>query len=85
MLELLDNQRTLTANQWKIVTASILSIMLDFFDFLLIGFTLAFFVRDWHLTYGQSGLILFSSGIAAVPGAMFFGWLGDKIGRRKVL
>jgi MFS transporter, putative metabolite:H+ symporter len=62
----------------------ILSIMLDFFDFLLIGFVLAFFVRDWHLTYGQSALILFSSSVAAVPGAIFFGWLGDKIGRRKV-
>jgi MFS transporter, putative metabolite:H+ symporter len=84
MLEQLDRQETLTANQWKIFSASILSIMLDFFDFLLIGFTLAFFVRDWHLTYGQSGLILFSSGVAAVPGAIFFGWLGDKIGRRKV-
>ena len=84
MLELLDKQQKLTRNQWKIFSASILSIMLDFFDFLLIGFTLAFFVRDWHLTYGQSGLILFSSGVAAVPGAMFFGWLGDKIGRRKV-
>ncbi|MBV8935641.1 MAG: MFS transporter [Alphaproteobacteria bacterium] len=84
MIELLDRQQSLTANQWKIFAASILSIMLDFFDFLLIGFTLAFFVRDWHLTYGQSGLILFSSGVAAVPGAIFFGWLGDKIGRRKV-
>jgi MFS transporter, putative metabolite:H+ symporter len=84
MLELLERQQSLTVNQWKIFGASILSIMLDFFDFLLIGFTLAFFVRDWHLTYGQSGLILFSSGVAAVPGAIFFGWLGDKIGRRKV-
>jgi putative MFS transporter len=84
VLELLDRQQSLTVNQWKIFTASILSIMLDFFDFLLIGFVLAFFVRDWHLTYGQSALILFSSGVAAVPGAIFFGWLGDRIGRRKV-
>ena len=38
MLELLERQTALTANQWKIVVASILSIMLDFFDFLLIGF-----------------------------------------------
>ena len=71
MLELLEQQQSLTANQWKILSASILSIMLDFFDFLLIGFILAFFVRDWHLTYGQSALILFSSGVAAVPGAIF--------------
>jgi putative MFS transporter len=84
MIELLDRQQSLTINQWKIFAAVILSIMLDFFDFLLIGFVLAFFVRDWHLTYGQSAVILFSSGVAAVPGAIFFGWLGDKIGRRKV-
>jgi hypothetical protein len=49
MIELLDQQQSLTLNQWKIFTAVILSIMLDFFDFLLIGFVLAFFVQDWHL------------------------------------
>ena len=84
MIELLNRQQSLTINQWKIFAAVILSIMLDFFDFLLIGFVLAFFVQDWRLTYGQSALILFSSGVAAVPGAIFFGWLGDRIGRRKV-
>jgi hypothetical protein len=42
----------------------ILSIMLDFCDFLLIGFVLACFVQGWHLTYGQSALILFSFGVA---------------------
>jgi hypothetical protein len=55
MIELLDQQQSLAINQWKIFTAVILSIMLDFFDFLLIGFVLAFFVQDWHLTYGQIG------------------------------
>src|SRR3984957_15334363 len=85
MLERLDAQTTLTANQWKIFAASVLAGMLDFFDFFLIGFVLAFFVQDWHLTYGQSALILFSSGVAAIPGGIVCGWLGDKIGRRKVL
>ena len=84
MLELLDQQKSLTINQWKIFVASVFTIMLDFFDFGLIGFTLAFFVSDWHLTFGQSAAILFSSGIASVPAGIFFGWLGDKIGRRKV-
>ena len=56
----------------------ILSITLDFFNFLLIRFVLAFVAGDWHLTYGQSALILFSSGLAAVPGAIFFCWLGDE-------
>ena len=62
----------------------VLSLGLDFFDFFLISFVLAFFVRDWNLTYGQSALILLSSGVASVPAGYFFGWLGDKIGRRKV-
>jgi MFS transporter, putative metabolite:H+ symporter len=84
MLELLDRQTTLTKNQWKIFTACVFSVTLDFFDFFLVSFVLAFFVKDWHLTFGQSGAILFASGVAAIPGGIFFGWLGDKIGRRKV-
>src|ERR1700730_13595794 len=82
MLDLLEQQSTLTINQWKIFTACLFSIVI--FDFALIGFVLAFFVKDWHLTFGQSGVILFASGVAAIPGGIFFGWLGDKIGRRKV-
>jgi MFS transporter, putative metabolite:H+ symporter len=84
MLDLLEQQKTLTINQWKIFTACLFSIVIDFFDFALIGFVLAFFVKDWHLTFGQSGAILFASGIASIPGAIIFGWLGDKIGRRSV-
>ena len=84
MLDLLERQQSLTTNQWKIFVACLMSTMLEFFDFFLIGYVLAFFIGEWHLTYGQSGAILFSSGVAAVPGGWFFGWLGDKIGRRNV-
>ncbi len=84
MLELLEQQKTLTVNQWKIISAAILGDMLDFFDFFLIGFVLAFIVGAWHLTYGQSAWILLSAGIGAIPGAFFWGWMADKIGRRKV-
>jgi MFS transporter, putative metabolite:H+ symporter len=84
MLDLLEQQKSLTINQWKIFIACLFSIVIDFFDFALIGFVLAFFVRDWHLTFGQSGAILFASGIASIPGAIIFGWLGDKVGRRTV-
>jgi putative MFS transporter len=84
MLDLLERQQSLTINQWKIFIACLLSTMMDFFDFFLIGYVLAFVVRDWHLTYGQSAVVLFASGVAAVPGGWFFGWLGDRIGRRSV-
>jgi putative MFS transporter len=84
MLERLERQERLTANQWKIIATANVGDMLDFFDFFLIGYVLAFVLKDWELTYGQSALILVSAGVGAVPGAFFWGWMGDRIGRRKV-
>ncbi len=85
MLEHLERQQSLTANQWKIFAAAMIGDMLDFFDFYLIGFVLAFIIGGWHLTFGQSGAILLSSGIGAPIGSLFWGWMADKIGRRKVM
>ena len=85
MLDLLERQKKLTANQWKIAGAATLGDMLDFFDFGLIAFVLAFVVKDWHLTYGQSGAILLASGVTAPFGSLLYGWMADKIGRRTAL
>jgi putative MFS transporter len=84
MLEQLEKQKALTANQWKIIATANIGDMLDFFDFFLIGYVLAFILKDWQLTYGQSALILMSAGLGAVPGAFFWGWMADRIGRRTV-
>jgi putative MFS transporter len=84
MLERLERQEKLTSNQWKIIATAGVGDMLDFFDFFLIGYVLAFILKDWNLTYGQSALILISAGLGAVPGAFFWGWMGDRIGRRRV-
>jgi MFS transporter, putative metabolite:H+ symporter len=85
MLEQLESQKSLTANQWKIFAAATIGDMLDFFDYFLIGFVLAFIIKGWSLTYGQSGAILLSAGIGAPLGSLFWGWMADKIGRRKVM
>ena len=85
MLELLERQTKLTANQWKIAGAATLGDMLDFFDFYLISFVLAFVVKNWHLTYGQAGAILLASGVSAPFGSLLYGWMADKVGRRTAL
>jgi MFS transporter, putative metabolite:H+ symporter len=85
MLELLEEQHKLTANQWKIALAATIGDMLDFFDFGLIAFVLAFIVKDWHLTFGESGLILLASGITAPFGSLIWGWAADRVGRRKAM
>src|SRR5471032_2480114 len=80
MFEVLDRQLRLTGNQKKIIAAAVIGDALEFFDY----FVLAFLIGPWKLTFGQSATVLMSSGIGAIIGAYAWGWLADKIGRRKV-
>src|SRR3954467_3022942 len=84
MFEILDRRTSLTANQIKILTAAIIGDALEFFDYFLIAFVLAFLIGPWKLTFGQSAVVLMSSGIGAILGAYIWGWIADRIGRRKV-
>src|SRR5258706_8107670 len=84
MFEIFDRRTTLTGNQIKILTAAIIGDAVEFFDYFLIGFVLAFLIGPWKLTFGQSAFVLMSSGIGAIIGAYVWGWLADRIGRRMV-
>jgi len=84
MIELLERQKRLTANQWKLICTANVADLLDFFDFFLIGYVTAALTKEWSLPYWQGGAILLASGLGAVPGAFIWGWLGDRIGRRTV-
>jgi MFS transporter, putative metabolite:H+ symporter len=84
MFDRLDNAKSLTFNQLKIIAAAIIGDMLEFFDYFLIGFVLAFIIKPWHLTFGQSAVILLSSGIGAILGAFIWGRIADLKGRRSV-
>ena len=46
MLEQLEQQKRLTANQWKLIATTNLADLLDFFDLLLIGYVLAFITKN---------------------------------------
>src|SRR5476651_1251026 len=84
MIELLEQQKKLTTNQWKLICTANIADLLDFFDFFLIGYVTAALTKQWSLTYWEGGAILLASGLGAVPGAFFWGWMGDRIGRRTV-
>jgi MFS transporter, putative metabolite:H+ symporter len=84
MLRALDEQQNLTTNQKKLIAAGAFGIILEFLDYFLIGFILTFIAKPWQLTFGTSSIILLSSGVGAMIGAVLFGWLADRIGRRSV-
>ena len=48
MFTRLDEARSLTTNQMKIVAAAIIGDMLEFFDYFLIAFVLAFIIKPWQ-------------------------------------
>ncbi len=53
MFEILDRRTSLTRNQIKILAAAIIGDALEFFDYFLIGFVLAFLIGPWKLTFGS--------------------------------
>lgn len=84
MFDVLDRQTTLTGNQKKILAAAIIGDALEFFDFFLIAFVFAFLIGPWKLTFGQTAVVFLSSGVGAILGAYIWGWIADRVGRRKV-
>jgi putative MFS transporter len=84
MFNRLDQATSLTTNQLKIIAAAIIGDMLEFFDYYLISFVLAFIVKPWHMTFGQSAVILLASGVGAILGSVIWGRIADVYGRRAV-
>jgi hypothetical protein len=75
ILELLEQQKSLTINQWKIFLACFFSLALDFFDFFLISFRPGVFRARLEPDLRPVGAILLSSGVASVPAGYFLdGW-----------
>jgi len=82
LLALFDNA-PLNRRYWTIFILMSAVFVFDFFDFLVVGYLLAAVAREWHLTYGQSAIILYSGGIGAIVGAVVFGALADAWGRKQ--
>src|SRR3954468_9175322 len=84
MFDVLDRQTRLTGNQKKIIAAAVIGDALEFFDYFLTGYELAFIIGPWKLTFGQPAYALMPSGVGAILGAYIWGWIADRIGRRAV-
>ncbi|HTH98232.1 MAG TPA: MFS transporter [Stellaceae bacterium] len=59
--------------------------MFEFYDFFIVGYLVAVLAPSWHLTYGQSSIMLLSGGLGAVVGGLSFGLWADRFGRRNLV
>jgi putative MFS transporter len=73
----------LNRRYWLVFGLMAAVFMFDFFDFVIVGYLLAAVAPEWHLTYGESAVILYGGGVGAIAGAILFGALADAWGRKK--
>ncbi|HXA25270.1 MAG TPA: MFS transporter [Acetobacteraceae bacterium] len=81
LLSLFDSAR-LRPRYWLNFGLLSLITVLEFFDFAIVAFLLAVLGPQWHLTYGQSAIILYSGGVGAICGAVIWGSMADAWGRK---
>jgi putative MFS transporter len=53
----------------------------DAFDALSLAFVLPVLVGLWHLNHAEAGLLIAAGYAGQVIGALFFGWLAERVGR----
>jgi MFS transporter, putative metabolite:H+ symporter len=75
----------LTPRYYLTVGLMVLQEMFEFYDFFLVGYLISVLAPGWRLTYGQSAVMLLSSGVGAIAGSMVGGMLADAIGRKKMI
>ncbi len=82
---IVEELRSLNREQRAAFVASLLGWTLDAFDFFLLTFVVKEVAQDFHVER-SAVLLSLTFTLAARPfGALFFGWLADKFGRKPIL
>src|SRR5258707_6640108 len=84
LVELYD-RAPLNPRYWISIALGITTSVFDFFDFFIVGFLVAVLAPQWHLTFGQTSVMLLSAGFGAIIGALAWGALADRFGRKTLL
>lgn len=73
------------ARYWRTFSLLAVTQMLDFFDFFIVTYLVLVIGPQWKLTFGQTATILLSAGVGAVFGALIWGAVADKWGRKPLI
>jgi len=72
----------LTKTQRKVWILSAMGVLLDGFDFFIIGVALPLIAHDFHMNAATKGLVAVAAVAGAFFGALVFGQVADNIGRK---
>ena len=81
----LYDKAPLNARYWISMVLAVMTSIFDFFDFFIVGFLVAVLAPQWQLTFGQTSVMLLSAGVGAIVGALAWGALSDRWGRKTLL
>jgi MFS transporter, putative metabolite:H+ symporter len=81
----LYDKAPLDARYWTTIALGISASVFDYFDYFIVSFLVAVLAPQWHLTFGQTSMILLSAGIGAIVGSLVWGALADRFGRKVLL
>lgn len=70
---------------WKVLFWCLLIIIFDGYDLIIYGVALPLLMEEWSLTSVQAGFLASAALFGMMFGAMIFGTLSDKIGRKKTI
>lgn len=82
--ELIDKAR-FTPFHWKVLIWCLLIIIFDGYDLVIYGVALPLLMQQWSLTAVEAGLLASAALFGMMFGAMIFGTLSDKLGRKKTI
>lgn len=84
LLQLVD-AAPLNLPYWRAIAVIVIAAMLDYFDFVVVGFIVAVIGPAWRLTFVETSAVLVSAGVGSVAGSLIWGMLSDLIGRKAML
>ena len=74
-----------TSMHVKIRVVAGIATLFDGYDSLSIAYVLPVLVPLWHISQAETGLLISVGSFGQLLGALFFGWLADRIGRARAL
>src|SRR5438105_8128715 len=75
----------ISSAQWRTLTAAALGWMLDAFDVMLFALVISAIVADFGVSKARAGQLATLTLLASGIGGLLFGWIADRIGRRRAL